>query len=59
MGQRLCTKNNMDYIMANDLADLRSGNPARHLITKEGFTGKILETPADIFDFVESALSEK
>lgn len=58
VGQRLCVKNQMDYIMANDLADLRSGDSARHLITQEGFTGKILETPADIFDFVDSCLSE-
>ncbi len=53
---KLCTKNNMDYILANDLADLRAGDPSRHLCTKDGFTGTKLETPADIFAFVDSKL---
>lgn len=51
---RLCEKNRMDYILANDLADLRSGNSARHLVNKDGFTGKILEKPSDIFEFVNN-----
>lgn len=53
---KLCAKNNMDYILANDLADLRKGDPSRHLCTKDGFTGIKLETPADIFAFVDSKL---
>lgn len=53
---RLANKNDMDYIMANDLADLRKGLPARYLVTKEGFTGKTLETPAKIFEFVDEKL---
>ena len=35
----LCKKNNMDYIMANDLALIRNGQPIRYLCTKEGYTG--------------------
>ena len=49
---RLCNKNNMDYILANDLADLRDGKPARYLVNKDGFTGTTLENPSDIFEFV-------
>lgn len=54
---KLCKKNNMDYILANDLADLRAGDPSRHLCTKDGFTGTKLETAADIFEFVNSKLA--
>ncbi len=53
---RLCNKNSMDYILANDLADLRDGKPARYLVNKEGFTGTTLDEPADIFEFVDSKL---
>jgi phosphopantothenoylcysteine synthetase/decarboxylase len=49
---KLCEKNNMDYILANDLADLRNGIPARYLVTKDGFTGTELETPKNIYKFV-------
>lgn len=53
---KLANKNDMDYIMANDLADLRNGLPARYLVTKEGFTGTTLETPEKIFEFVDKTL---
>ena len=56
VANKLCIKNNMDYIMANDLADLRDGKPARYLVTKEGYTGKTLDTPKDIFQFVDEEL---
>jgi len=48
---KLCAKNNMDYILANDLADLRNGLPARYLVSKDGYTGTRLENPKDIFKF--------
>lgn len=48
----LANKNDMDYILANDLADLRNGDATRHLVTKDGFTGTRLETPDEIFDFI-------
>ncbi len=49
---KLCKKNQMDYILANDLADLRSGQPARYLVGKGGYTGVTLETPKNIYDFI-------
>ena len=52
----LAEKNRMDYILANDLADLRDGKMARHLCTAEGYTGIELETPKDIFEFINSKL---
>lgn len=54
----LAEKNDMDYILANDLADLRHGKIERHLCTKDGFTGKELATPEDIFRFVEGELEK-
>ena len=54
VAQHLAEKNDMDYILANDLADLRKGISVRHLVTKDGFTGIHLGKPADIFEFVDS-----
>lgn len=42
---KLANKNNMDYIMANDLAELNKGGSTRYLCTKEGFTGIMLNAP--------------
>lgn len=49
----LCRKNRMDYILANDLADLRKGMPARYLVGNDGFTGTVLEDPKAIYEFVK------
>ena len=49
---KLCRKNKMDYILANDLADLRDGKPARYLVNEDGYTGKILENPKSIYKFI-------
>lgn len=56
VARKLCVKNDMDYIMANDLALLRCGNSARQLVTRDGYTGRDLDTPDDIFAFVKSVL---
>ncbi len=48
---KLCEKNRMDYILANDLADLRDGKNARYLVDKNGFTGTTLESPKEISEF--------
>lgn len=53
---KLCNKNKMDYILANDLAKLRQGNTARFLIDNSGFTGIELDSPDDISKFVQSKI---
>lgn len=53
----LCNKNQMDYILANDLADLRAGNPSRYLINKDGFTEMILKDVDEIFKFVDDKVN--
>ena len=50
VAQKLCVKNQMDYIIANDLADLRRGNHVSYLVDKDGFAGKEFHSPEDIFD---------
>lgn len=52
----LCNKNHMDYILANDLADLRRGELARYLVNKDGFTQMVLEDTDAIFKFVDEKL---
>ena len=54
----LCNKNNMDYILANDLADLRNGDLARYLVNKDGFTQIVLNNTDAIFKFVDEKLSQ-
>ncbi len=56
VAESLAKKNDMDYILANDLADLRDGDSTRYLISKEGFTGLELKEPRDIFEFVNNTL---
>lgn len=39
VAHKLCLKNDMDYIMANDLAELRNGQLIRYLVNRDGYTG--------------------
>ena len=59
VAQRLCEKNDVDYIMANDLADLRDGQSTRYLVGKEGVTGIRLETSHDVFCLVDDILNDR
>ncbi len=59
VAQKLCNKNNMDYIMANDLADLRHGKKARYLVDKNGYTGRTLGDATEVFEFVADKLHIK
>ena len=52
VAEKLCIKNDVDFIMANDLADLRNGKAERYLVSTAGFTGKVLKNPKDVCDFV-------
>ena len=56
VAEALCNKNHMDYILANDLADLQRGELARYLINKDGFTQIVLENTDAIFKFVDEKL---
>lgn len=46
---KLCVKNNMDYIIANDLADLRQGQHLSFLVNKDGYQNTEFHSPEDIY----------
>ena len=46
---KLCVKNDMDYIIANDLADLRQGQHLSFLVNKDGYQDTEFHSPEDIF----------
>ena len=50
VARKLCVKNSMDYIIANDLADLRKGNHISYLVDSEGFKNHEFHSPEDIFN---------
>ena len=50
VARKLCTKNSMDYIIANDLADLRKGNHISYLVNGDGFKNHEFHSPVDIFN---------
>ena len=49
----LCNKNHMDYVLANDMHDLRQGNAASYLINRDGFTQIVLRNTDAIFKLVD------
>lgn len=49
VANKLCIKNDMDYIIANDLADLRKGNHVSYLVNKDGYQNHEFHSPQDIF----------
>ena len=50
VAKKLCIKNDMDYIIANDLADLRRGNHVSYLVNKDGYQNHEFHSPEDIFN---------
>lgn len=55
---KLCNKNNMNYIIANDLHDLRQGNHISYLCNKDGYCNIDFHTPEDIAKQLEVILNE-
>ena len=55
VAQKLCVKNKMDIILANDLAELRQGNTRRYVVKQDGFTNIILnsENGISLVDYAE------
>ena len=49
VAKKLCIKNNMDYIIANDLHDLRQGTHLSFLVNKDGYQNEQFTSPDDIF----------
>lgn len=49
VARKLCIKNDMDYIIANDLHDLRQGTHLSFLVNEEGYQNVEFHSPDDIF----------
>ena len=50
VAKKLCIKNDMDYIIANDLKDLRKGNHVSYLVNSNGYQNHEFHSPVDIFN---------
>ena len=50
VARKLCIKNNMNYIIANDLADLRKGKHISYLVNSDGYQNYDFHSPEDIFN---------
>ena len=50
VARKLCEKNRMDYIIANDLHDLRQGEHLSFLVNSEGYQNKEFHSPEDIYE---------
>ena len=59
VAQKLCIKNNMDYIIANDLHDLRQGHHLSFLINQEGYQNVEFHSPDDIFRITKKLVLKK
>jgi len=58
IAKKLCIKNNMDYIIANDLHDLRHGNHLSLLVNKDGYQNTEFHSPEDIYNKTKSMISK-
>lgn len=58
VAQKLCVKNDMDYIIANDLADLRKGQHLSFLINKDGYQNTEFHSPEDIYQKTKSFIAK-
>ncbi len=58
VAQKLCNKNDMNYIIANDLHDLRQGNHISYLVNKNGYADVDFHSPEDIAKQLEIILGE-
>lgn len=50
VAKNLCIKNKMDYIIANDLHDLRQGQHLSFLVNENGYQNIEFHSPEDIFN---------
>ena len=59
VAKQLCIKNSMDYIIANDLNDLRQGIHISFLVNKDGYQNTDFHSPEDIFVKTKKLITEK
>ena len=59
VAKKLCIKNDMDYIIANDLHDLRQGEHLSFLINKDGYQKVEFHSPEDIYSTTKQLVLKK
>lgn len=59
VARKLCIKNKMDYIIANDLHDLRQGEHLSYLVNKEGYQDVEFHSPEDIYNKTHQLMLKK
>ena len=59
IAKKVCIKNDMDYIIANDLYDLRHGEHLSFLVGKEGYKNITFHSPEDIYQTTLKMLTKK
>lgn len=59
VARKLCIKNNMDYIIANDLHDLRQGEHLSFLVNEDGYQNVEFHSPHDIYDAARNLVLKK
>ena len=59
VAKKLCIKNNMDYIIANDLHDLRQGEHISFLVNCDGYQNIEFHSPDDIYETTKKLVLEK
>lgn len=59
VAKKLCIKNDMDYIIANDLHDLRQGEHLSFLINKDGYQNVEFHSPEDIYSTTKQLVLKK
>ena len=59
VAKKLCVKNSMDYIIANDLHDLRNGKHLSFLVNSEGYQNVEFHSPEDIYETTKQLVISK
>lgn len=58
VAKKLCVKNNVDYIIANDLADLRQGTHLSFLVNQDGYQNTEFHSPEDIYEKTKTMIKK-
>ena len=59
IARKLCIKNDMNYIIANDLHDLRQGEHLSFLVGKDGYKNITFHSPEDIYQETSKMLIKR
>ena len=59
VAEKLCVKNEMNYIIANDLHDLRKGQHLSFLVSSDGYQNVEFHSPEDIYKTTSKLLVRK